>query len=108
MQAAPDCLRPLPESARGKAPSANGGAAGGACGAAGGAEGGAEGGARGGDGKSLSRKNVVVDKESLVSALRCIGLPHMHTCQPAAGGIPSIPLPSSALTNSATRSQENQ
>ena len=35
------------------------------------------------------------DKESLVSALRYIGLPHVHTCQPAAGGIPSILLPSS-------------
>ena len=51
---------------------------------------------RGGDGKSLSRKNVVVDKESLVSALRYIGLPHTHTCQPVAGGTPSIPLPSSS------------
>ena len=51
--------------------------------------------ARGGDGKFLIEENVVVDKESLVSALRYIGLPHTHTCQPAAGGAPSILLPSS-------------
>ena len=50
---------------------------------------------RGGDGKFLIEENVVVDKESLVSALRYIGLPHTHTCQPAAGGAPSILLPSS-------------
>ena len=51
---------------------------------------------RGGDEKFLIEENVVVDKESLVSALRYIGLPHTHTCQPAAGGTPSIPLPSSS------------
>ena len=51
---------------------------------------------RGGDGKFLIEENVVFDKESLVSALRYIGLPHTHTCQPAAGGVPSIPLPSSS------------
>ena len=51
---------------------------------------------RGGDGKFLIEENVVFDKESLVSALRYIGLPHTHTCQPAAGGTPSIPLPSSS------------
>ena len=48
----------------------------------------------GGMGSSCPKKPCV-DKESLVSVLRYIGLPHSHTCQPAAGGAPSIILPSS-------------
>ena len=50
---------------------------------------------RGVGGKFLAQKKQCFDKESLVSALWYIGLPRAHTCQPAAGGAPSIPLPSS-------------
>ena len=41
----------------------------------------------------LAQKKPCVDKEMLVSFLRYRGLPHAHTCQPAAGGAPSILLP---------------
>ena len=77
-----------------RAAAGGGGGEGGGGNGGGGDGGGGEG--RGGDGKFLIEENVVFDKESLVSALRYIGLPHTHTCQPAAGGTPSIPLPSSS------------
>ena len=50
---------------------------------------------RGVGGKFLAQKKQCFDKESLVSALRYIAPPHAHTCQPATGGTPSIPLTSS-------------